>query len=46
MFFALAIAMDYDPEEYLLERNQILEHELSLLKAKLDSQIKSQEIQT
>jgi len=43
MFSALAIAMDYDPTEYLIERNRILERELALLKASVHSQEQKQE---
>ena len=37
-FNAIAIAMDFDPTEYLLERNRILECELALLKANIHVQ--------
>ena len=42
-FNAIAIAMDYDPIEYLIERNRILESELALLKASVHSQEQMQE---
>jgi len=40
---ALAIAMDYDPTQDLIERNQILERELALLKASVHSQEQTHE---
>ncbi len=34
---AFAIAMDYDPTQYLFEKNRILERELALLKKNVQS---------
>ncbi len=43
-FNAIAIAMDYEPTEYLIERNRILERELALLKANVNAQHKTHSV--
>ena len=41
---AFAIAMDYDPTQYLIERNRILEREIALLKNDFQSYEPGKEI--